>query len=234
MVLLDGECEGKSGPTRALNADQTPTGARAGCSFYRTRGKRAFDLALGSAMLIAASPLIAFLAILVALDGGQPIFGQVRLGQGGKKFKCYKIRTMRPDAEEQLKSILATDPLAAAEWAVSSKLASDPRVTRLGAFLRKSSLDELPQLVNVFRGEMSLVGPRPVIAEEIPRYGSAAASYFEMRPGLTGPWQVNGRNDISYDGRVALDVAYARNCSFPRDVAIVARTGIAIFRLTGR
>lgn len=209
-------------------------GYRARGGFYRERGKRAFDFSLGALMLLAAAPLLGFLLALVALDGGRPIFGHVRMGQGGRRFRCLKIRTMRHDAEERLGAILAADPAAAAEWAEGAKLTNDPRVTRIGSFLRRSSLDELPQLVNVLKGEMSLVGPRPVIAEEIPRYGADAASYFAMRPGLTGPWQVDGRNDISYVGRVALDVEYARDCSFARDIGIVFRTGISVLKFSGR
>ena len=185
-------------------------------------------------MLLAATPLLVFLIALVALDGGRPIFAHTRLGQGGRQFKCLKLRTMRLNAEEQLKLILASDPVAAAEWAHGAKLTIDPRVTRIGGFLRRSSLDELPQLVNVLRGEMSLVGPRPVIAEEIPRYGVEAASYFAMRPGLTGAWQVYGRNDVSYEGRVTLDVGYAQGCSLLVDVGIVARTALTVLRLTGK
>lgn len=229
-MFLDSSTKEMSGAAVALDAG--PRAATRG--FYRARGKRAFDLALGALMLLAAAPLLVFLIAMVALDGGKPIFAHTRMGQGGRRFKCLKIRTMRLDAEEQLKKILAADPVAAAEWAEGAKLTHDPRVTRLGAFLRKSSLDELPQLVNVMKGEMSLVGPRPVIAEEIPRYGAAAASYFAMRPGLTGPWQAGARNDISYEGRVALDVEYAEECSFLVDLGIVARTGLSVLKLTGR
>lgn len=185
-------------------------------------------------MLIAVSPVLIVLVIIVAFDGGKPIFAQTRVGQFGRRFKCLKIRSMRHDAERQLAAILASDPAAAAEWATDAKLTVDPRVTRIGAFLRKSSLDELPQLINVVRGEMSLVGPRPVIAEELERYGTSLASYMAMKPGLTGAWQVDGRNTIDYAGRVAIDVAYAANCTFRRDLQIVVRTGLTVLRLTGK
>lgn len=215
-------------PSHAASADEGET------SFYRARGKRLFDLTLGSLMLLAAAPVILFLAAIVALDGGKPLFAHKRIGKGGKPFKCLKIRSMRLDAEAQLQAILATDPAAAAEWAEGAKLTNDPRVTQMGAFLRRSSLDELPQLINVVKGEMSLVGPRPVIAEELPRYGRSVASYYAVKPGLTGPWQVDGRNAINYDGRVALDVAYARSHDFQGDLGIVFRTGLAMLKLTGQ
>ncbi len=230
-MFLDQLTRGRSDSVVSMDVDLA---GDAGSGFYRLRGKRILDVVLGSMMLVAATPLLAFLLTVVAIDGGRPIFAHVRLGQGGRPFRCLKIRTMRHDAEERLEAILAADPVAAAEWAEGAKLSDDPRVTRIGAFLRKSSLDELPQLVNVLKGEMSLVGPRPVIAEEIPRYGAAAASYFAMRPGLTGRWQVDGRNDVSYAGRVALDVEYARECSLAHDLGIVFRTGLSVLNLTGR
>lgn len=185
-------------------------------------------------MLLAAAPVMLGLICVVALDGGKPIFAHTRIGRGGQPFKCLKIRSMRVDAEEHLKKILASDPAAAAEWRIEAKLTNDPRVTRIGAFLRKSSLDELPQLVNVLKGEMSLVGPRPVIIEELPRYGGDVVSYLAIKPGLTGPWQVDGRNDTSYDNRVALDVAYAASYDFRRDLGIVLRTGFSVLKLTGK
>lgn len=203
-------------------------------SFYAAKGKRAFDLVVGTLILIAAVPLILIIMGIVALDGGRPVFGHSRVGRYGKRFNCLKIRSMCVDAEQKLADILATDPVAAAEWAADHKLTNDPRVTKIGAFLRKSSLDELPQLINVLRGEMSLVGPRPVTADEIAYYGTAAADYMSIKPGLTGPWQVDGRNNTSFADRVALDVHYTRNVGFSRDVVIVARTGLAVLKLTGK
>lgn len=220
---------------RKPSREVTGTGFSQGeASFYRERGKRVFDLTLGALMLLAAAPILLGLMLLVSLDGGKPVFAHIRVGQGGRMFKCLKIRSMRQDAEAQLAAILASDPVAAAEWAADHKLSNDPRVTRIGAFLRRSSLDELPQLWNVLRGDMSLVGPRPVTEAEIDRYGAAAADYLTLKPGLTGPWQVDGRNDISYDDRVALDVAYARNHDLRRDFNIVLRTGLSVLKLTGR
>ena len=203
-------------------------------TFYQAWGKRVFDVSVASLMLLALAPALLVLMGIVALDGGKPIFAHKRVGRLGKPFGCLKIRSMRHGAEQQLAAILAADPAAAAEWAADHKLTNDPRVTRAGAFLRKSSLDELPQLVNVLRGEMSIVGPRPVTADELNRYGEGSASYLALKPGLTGPWQVDGRNEISYEERVALDVAYARGQSFRRDLVIVAKTGLSVLRLTGK
>lgn len=203
-------------------------------TLYRAWGKRIFDITLALFMLLAGGLLLLILMGLVALDGGKPLFAHKRVGQHGKLFKCLKIRSMRHGAEQQLAAILESDPAAAAEWAADHKLTNDPRVTRIGKFLRKSSLDELPQLVNVLRGEMSIVGPRPVTEEELARYGNARTGYFAMKPGLTGPWQVDGRNEISYEDRVALDVDYSRNYSFRRDLNIVAKTGFSVLQLTGK
>lgn len=197
-------------------------------------GKRLLDIVVASAMLVCVAPVLIVLGVIVGLNGGQPFFAHARVGQFGRPFQCLKIRSMRHDAEQQLASILAADPVLAAEWAADRKLTNDPRVTRIGAFLRKSSLDELPQLFNVLRGEMSIVGPRPVTAEELERYGNARASYLAMKPGLTGPWQVDGRNEISYAERVALDASYARDHSLLRDVMIIAKTGLSVLKLTGK
>ena len=203
-------------------------------TFYCAWGKRAFDITLASLMLLALAPLLLILMGWVALDGGKPSFAHKRVGQHGKLFKCLKIRSMRHGAEQQLAEILASDPVAAAEWAADHKLTNDPRVTRIGKFLRKSSLDELPQLINVLRGEMSIVGPRPVTEEELARYGKARSGYFAMKPGLTGPWQVDGRNEISYEDRVALDFDYSQNHNLRRDLTLVAKTGFSVVRFTGK
>lgn len=220
---------------KCQRADANPARTtRAGEGFYRITGKRIFDLFFGTLMLAAAAPVILALMLIVSRDGGSPIFAHTRIGKGGRSFRCLKIRSMRLDAERQLAKILATDPAAAAEWAADHKLSNDPRITRFGGFLRKSSLDELPQLINVLRGEMSLVGPRPVPADELERYGAAKASYIALKPGLTGPWQVDGRNDVSYDNRIALDVAYAANYDVWSDLSIMLRTGTSVMRLTGK
>lgn len=203
-------------------------------TLYDTYGKRIFDIIIASLMIVMILPLMLILTVLVAISGGHPFYAHPRVGQGGRIFGCLKLRSMKIGAAEMLADILATDPVAAAEWKADHKLTNDPRVTRIGNFLRRSSLDELPQLICVLRGEMSLVGPRPITEEELLRYGSDRSAYFSVRPGLTGPWQVEGRNDISYEARVALDVAYARKVTFLRDMEIMLRTAFSMLRLTGK
>ena len=202
--------------------------------FYKLNGKRAFDVVFGVLILAATWPLLALLILVVACDGGSPVFAHTRIGQGGRRFGCLKLRTMVPDAEARLSELLASDPALADEWQRTRKLANDPRVTRLGRFLRRTSLDELPQIINVIRGEMSLVGPRPVTAEELARYGSCADAYMSVRPGLTGRWQVMGRNDISFPERVLLDQAYTREMSFLEDLKIVLLTTRTVLAADGR
>lgn len=196
--------------------------------------KRLFDIVFASAALVVLSPVLGILALAVKLqDGGPAFFGHTRIGRHGVPFRCLKLRSMVLNADERLAALLAKDPVAAAEWEASRKLKVDPRVTALGRFLRKSSLDELPQLLNIIRGEMSIVGPRPVVEAELELYGEARAAYLALRPGLTGPWQVSGRNDVSYQARVDHDVFYAANWSLPGDMLIVARTIPAVLRARG-
>lgn len=164
------------------------------------------------------------IAALVKREGGDALFSHERIGRNGKPFRCLKFRTMVPDAKERLEALLASDPEARAEWERDHKLTNDPRITRLGAFLRKTSLDELPQFFNVLKGEMSLVGPRPITAEECKKYGESYDLYIRFRPGITGIWQVSGRNNISYPARVALDSQYALNQSIYFDFVILLRT----------
>ena len=203
-------------------------------SRYARWGKALFDLGLGLMLLPVLLPVILVLCVLVAMDGGLPIFGHKRIGKDGREFRCWKIRTMVVDAQERLKKHLADNPEAAAEWQQNFKLENDPRITRIGRFLRKSSLDELPQLFNVFRGEMSFVGPRPVVRDELLRYGLHQQVYMSMRPGVTGLWQVSGRNDVAYDQRISMDVQYAREVSLTEDVRIVAKTVSSVLSLTGK
>jgi len=187
--------------------------------------KRTLDLCIAISALVFLMPFMVFAAILVRLaDKGPALFSQDRIGRDGNTFKCYKFRSMITNSQEALDQLLATDPVAAAEWAADQKLRNDPRITMIGAFLRKTSLDELPQLINVIRGDMSIVGPRPIIQAEIPRYGRAFKDYASVRPGLTGLWQVSGRNDTTYPERVAMDQKYARTNTIIGDISIILRT----------
>lgn len=196
--------------------------------------KRGFDIVGASLGLILLSPLFVLLALLVkASDGGSIFYGHSRIGRGGTSFKCLKFRTMVANGGEVLSRHLATHPQARAEWEATRKLQHDPRVTRVGHVLRKLSLDELPQIVNILRGEMSIVGPRPVVSDELALYGPAAVYYLQSRPGLTGLWQVSGRNDVSYVARVEFDTHYVENWSFATDLSIILRTVPAVLASRG-
>ncbi len=190
---------------------------------YRTL-KRTFDIVVSSALLALLSPLLAYVALKISKDGGPPIFGHTRIGRDGKAFKCLKFRSMVVNAQEILSKLLATDPEAKAEWDKDFKLKNDPRINEIGHFLRKTSLDELPQLWNVLKGEMSLVGPRPIVQDELSRYGDDVAYYLLARPGMTGLWQVSGRNNVDYATRVYLDSWYVKNWSLWSDIAILFKT----------
>ena len=202
--------------------------------FYAQAGKRLFDLMLALLIAPLVLPMIAILAVLARRDGGKAFFGHERVGQDGVAFRCWKIRSMVPDAQERLKKYLAENPEAAAEWERDHKLTHDPRITRFGNFIRKTSLDELPQLLNVLKGEMTFVGPRPIITDELAKYGSKVQHYLAQKPGITGLWQVSGRNDVSYDERVDMDVAYLERRCLMLDVSIIARTALAVVGKTGR
>jgi exopolysaccharide production protein ExoY len=189
-------------------------------------------LVLGIALFIL--PLMIGIALAIrAHDGGPVFFRHRRVGRNGKAFYCMKFRTMSVDAEARLKELLATDPAARAEWARDFKLRHDPRVTPIGRFLRRSSLDELPQIFNLMRGEMNLVGPRPIVEAEIPRYGKRYRHYCAVKPGITGLWQVSGRNDVSYNSRVAMDSLYAQRRSMMLDIRILAATLPAVLSKRG-
>ncbi len=193
--------------------------------------KRALDITVASLALILLAPLLLMTALLIKVTMGGPIlFAHSRVGLNGKVFRCYKFRTMVNNAEERLRRYLDQDPHVAREWQETCKLAQDPRVTFLGQILRKASIDELPQLINVLRGDMSCVGPRPVTAIELQRYGARAADYLKTRPGLTGLWQVSGRNSLSYASRVELDGLYVCNWTMLLDLAILVRTIPAILK----
>lgn len=195
--------------------------------------KRALDLVGAACLLLLLSPLFLVIAAMVSLDGGSVFYGHRRIGQGGRSFDCLKFRTMIPGAAECLTEYLAYHPQADDEWRRSQKLDRDPRVTPIGAFLRQWSLDELPQLVNVLRGEMSLVGPRPVTRPELAHYGPVASLYTGIVPGMTGLWQVSGRSNLGYDSRVALDRAYIEGWSLRLDLRILLATPRAVLRRCG-
>jgi undecaprenyl-phosphate galactose phosphotransferase len=191
--------------------------------------KRAFDVVTASLLLVFLAPLLALVALKIRLfDGGQVIFAHTRVGRHGRLFPCYKFRTMVAHSAEVLAELLAEDPVARAEWERDRKLRCDPRITPLGRLLRKTSLDELPQLINVVRGEMSLVGPRPVVPDELELYGAARIYYLQVRPGLTGLWQISGRNDLDYERRVSLDAWYVRNWTLWYDILILVRTVLVV------
>ena len=192
------------------------------------------DIAGAGALLVMSLPVFVILALLVRADGGSAFYSQERIGRGGRRFGCLKFRSMVVDGDAKLEALLAADPAARAEWEATRKLKDDPRITAVGRFLRGHRLDELPQLLNVLRGEMSLVGPRPVIAAELAtHYGAAAEHYLSVRPGITGLWQVSGRSSTSYDTRVALDVRYATNPSLLADLRILLRTPAAVLLRRG-
>ncbi len=187
--------------------------------------KRGFDIALASLALLFLSPVFLMLVALVKLTNkGPALYGHSRVGHNGRTFKCLKFRTMVVNGDQVLRKHLDTNPEAREEWQATRKLQDDPRVTPVGAVLRKLSLDELPQLLNIIRGEMSIVGPRPVVEDELMMYESAAVYYLKTRPGLTGLWQVSGRNDVTYAERVGLDTHYVKNWSLLSDVTIIAKT----------
>lgn len=196
--------------------------------------KRGFDVVGALAGIAVLSPLLLMLAALVKYsDGGRVFYGHARIGRNGEVFRCWKFRTMVENGDEVLDAYLQANPAAREQWVASRKLPNDPRVTRIGAVLRKLSLDELPQIVNILAGEMSFVGPRPVVKDELELYGTAAVCYLRSRPGLTGLWQVSGRSDVSYGTRVAFDRHYVENWSFIFDLKILARTVPAVFSSRG-
>lgn len=210
-----------------------PAPRRAWPAIYRRHGKRVLDILLGLTLLPLLAPVIGALWALTRLDGGAGFFGHERIGRDGRAFRCWKIRTMVVDARERLERHLHENPKAREEWYRDFKLRDDPRITPIGRLLRATSLDELPQIWNVLRGEMSFVGPRPVVQAELARYGVHRATYEAMRPGITGLWQVSGRNSISYDERVQMDLAYHRSKSLLLDLALIGKTAFAVLGRTG-
>lgn len=219
-------------PLRAANLASAPLATsvqRKG--LYRAFFKRVLDV---TAVVLAAPvivPVVAGLALAVACDGGKPFYSQPRLGKGGRTFRMWKLRSMQVDADAQLAHLLATDPAAKQEWDTTQKLRNDPRITKLGHFLRRSSLDEIPQLWNVLTGDMSLVGPRPMLPEQRDMYPGTA--YYLLRPGITGYWQTAGRNRTTFRARAEYDTVYEEGLAFSTDLRLLARTVGVVLRGTG-
>lgn len=203
-------------------------------SFYYRYGKRALDLALGVPLLLLVTPIIALAALAMLVTSGRPVFyGAERQGKAGQRFRMWKIRTMVRDADNILERWRETEPDLAAKFEQDYKLQDDPRVTKLGRFLRKSSLDELPQLLNVIRGEMSLVGPRPITEPELRRYGEHAETLLSFRPGVSGRWQTDGRNQTTYPDRMWIELEYCQSARLLGDIRILVMTLAAPFRYDG-
>jgi exopolysaccharide production protein ExoY len=208
----------------------TTVASRCGTSVY----KRAFDILVSGSLLVFGAPLLILIALGIKLqDGGPVLYSHKRIGRNNREFGCLKFRSMVTDANVRLAEYLQNNPEAREEWARTQKLSNDPRITTLGKFLRKSSLDEIPQLWNILRGDMSLVGPRPIVHDEVPRYGDHIRYYLSARPGLTGLWQVSGRSDTSYDYRVNLDVNYVENWHLGKDIMIMVKTIPAVLEARG-
>ena len=221
------------GPESAFGTDPVPTALdlpkRRGP--YRNVFKRVFDV---SAILLAAPvvvPVVLVLAAVVARDGGRPFYTQMRVGKGGRRFKMWKLRSMVCDADDRMADYLASNPQARLEWDRTQKLKADPRITRFGQFLRKSSLDELPQLWNVFVGEMSLVGPRPMMINQQHMYPGTA--YYALRPGITGYWQTAGRNRTTFEARAEYDTAYEAELTLVTDMRVLVQTVGVVVNATG-
>lgn len=195
--------------------------------------KRLFDIVASLAIIVLLSPLLIYISRKVRKDGGPAIYGHERIGQAGKPFKCLKFRSMVINSKEVLEELLATNPEARHEWDLTFKLKYDPRITSIGNFLRRTSLDELPQLFNVLKGEMSLVGPRPIITAELERYYDEVEYYLLSKPGMTGLWQVSGRSEVDYSTRVYLDAWYVKNWSMWNDIAILFKTVGVVLKKEG-
>lgn len=213
-------------PAQALLPQKASLGA------YGTLGKRVLDLLLVALALPVALPIILMSALCLWLESGLPFYSQDRLGQHGKRFRIFKLRTMVRDADAKLQRCLDEDPELKREWDTTQKLKNDPRITRVGRILRMTSLDELPQLWNVLTGEMSLVGPRPMLPEQLPLYGDASA-YFAVKPGITGIWQVSTRNESSFASRAQADADYLRAMGVQLDLFLIWRTVGVVARGTG-
>lgn len=220
-------------PFRALPAPApAPQAVTGDAGWYVHFGKRALDLVLVILTLPVTLPVIALCALALWIESGLPFYWQDRIGLGGRRFRIVKLRTMVRDADAQLVRYLATDPAIRDEWNRTQKLRNDPRITPVGNILRATSLDELPQLWNVIKGEMSLVGPRPMLPEQAGLYGDDSC-YASVRPGITGLWQVSARNDKEFSHRAKVDVVYCRSLSLWRDIVLMVRTIGVVLRRTG-
>lgn len=196
--------------------------------------KRLFDIVAALSGLILLAPALLTVAVLTwAHDGGPAFYGHKRVGRQGRLFKCWKFRSMVRNGDEILAAHLAADPAAEKEWVATQKLTNDPRVTPLGKFIRKTSIDELPQLWNVLMGEMSVIGPRPIVRAELDRYGKDRRFYLLVRPGITGLWQVNGRSATTYARRIEFDRLYVENWSYAQDIGILIKTPMAVLKGEG-
>ena len=212
----------------SIGFDRRPVGSRSAWSL------ETIEVLIAALLVLILAPLMVAVMLCIWLDdGGSPLFSHSRIGRGGRYFPCLKFRSMYQDADQRLIEHLSRDEAARLEWALNQKLRRDPRVTRMGAFLRASSLDELPQLINVLRREMSLVGPRPIVTAEVDRYGRYFPAYCSIRPGITGLWQVSGRSDVSYRRRVAMDVVYARRRCVGLYIQVLVLTVPAVLRRRG-
>lgn len=215
----------------ALQADISVAAGFSGETLYQRGIKRTLDVILCLMMLPIVGVVVLMLALLVACEGGKPFYSQLRVGRGGRLYRMWKLRTMVTDADARLESCLAACDKARAEWTTTQKLKNDPRITRVGQILRRTSLDELPQLFNVLRGDMSLVGPRPMMPEQQALYPGRA--YYALRPGITGPWQVSKRNASSFADRAVFDARYQADVSFGLDLRMMLATVRVVLRGTG-
>lgn len=220
-----------SGPSTKLVKRQKFYVADSSVRPYRDRFKRLLDIAFVVASAPIAIPLIGIMLLLAALDGGKPLYRQRRIGKDGRIYNMVKIRSMVMNADQRLEAYLDSNPEARAEWDSTQKLKNDPRITKIGKFLRKSSMDELPQLWNVLVGDMSIVGPRPMMEDQKTLYPGAA--YYAMRPGITGPWQVSDRNETTFAQRATFDTKYYYELSLKKDLEILGQTVGVVLRCTG-
>lgn len=221
----------KAGTPASIPGGRPDSAAEKGGGIYRRVFKRVIDVAAILAAAPVVVPVVGVLAAIVACEGGKPFYSQSRVGRGGRPFRMWKLRTMVTDADQRMVDYLATNPEAREEWDLTQKLRNDPRVTRFGIFLRRTSLDELPQLWNVLKGDMSLVGPRPMMLNQQAIYPGTA--YYRLRPGVTGYWQTAGRNRTSFEARAGYDAAYEADLRLVTDLRLLWRTLAVVLRGTG-